>query len=541
MNLDFLKDLGRQLAKIWSEIKTYQKFTVIVVVATLLAVLSFLVVNAASTKYTLLFPTDRLAIADAAEVKNYLEGMRVNYKLRGSTAIMVPEEDVHKLRMDLAAAGLPKLNGSKGFELFDTNTWIKGEKELQVLEMRALMGQLQRDIGEYENIKDAHVILDLAPPRPFGGSIYKAKASVILDLMPGARINQSQLRAITFHVAGAVRGLTPNMVAISDTSGNLYQGLDPNGEIDLLRASEVAHEERLKSKIDSMLALVVGHGNFYSTVQVTMNRNKQVRERKIFSGQVDGVNLGEAVVSSVTEQGLQMTEVERAERGSPGTTNEAVAGAILGAGGELMNRDEQRNSQYRQMAVPIDHITINSTPGQISSISIGVLIDKTITIDTNADIPQTEIQDGKRNASVLKAEIENQLAKIVEGYNIKAIPAVDFVEFDKTKFNEKVKEETWVSMMDNATAAASVLFVLFTVLGMFWTFNRFWKRNMLTPPALENDDEDSELDLVDEPTIVEVEAMIESIKTRFQNDPNAVVETVREWIAEESFELASKE
>lgn len=534
MNLDFLKDIGQQLAQIWREIKVYQKFTVIMVAVFLMGLLGFMVFNAASTKYSPLFPSDRLTISDAAEVKGYLDGLRVPYKLRGDSVILVPEGEVHRLRMDLAAVGLPKINSSKGFELFDTNTWIKGEKELQVLEMRALMGQLETDITEYENIKGANVILDLAPPRPFGGSMYKAKASVILNLMPGARLNNAQLRAITYHVAGAVRGLKPNMVAISDTTGKLYQSLDPDGEVDMLRNGEISVEERIKSKVDGMLALVVGHGNFYSTVQVSMSRERYTQERKVFQGKVDGIELGEAVTAAVTEQGLQMTERERAESGTPGSNNEAVAGAVIGGGSEVMNRNENRNATHRQMAVPVDHLKVNSSPGKIEAISIGVMIDKTITVDSNADLPAGDLVDGGRNAVALREEIESQLAKITEGYGVAASPAVDFVEFDKTKFNEKVAEESWSSMMDNVAQGATVLFVVFTVLGMFWTFNRFWRRHMMQPPNLEAEEEVEELEFVDEPSLVEVEAMVESIKTRFQNDPNAVAETVREWLAEET-------
>lgn len=533
MNLEFLKDIGKQLAKIWREIKIYQKFTVIMVVVFMVGLLGFLVFNAASTRYVSLFPANRLLISDAAEIKGYLDGLRVPYKLRGDTVILVPEKEVHRIRMDLAAVGLPKLNSGKGFELFDTNTWIKGEKELQVLEMRALMGQLERDIGEYENIKGANVILDLAPPRPFGGSMYKAKASVILTLMPGARLNNSQLRAITYHIAGAVRGLQPNMVAISDTTGKLYQAIDPNGEVDLLRNAEIAQEERLKSKIDGMLALVVGHGNFYSTVQVSLSREKYSQERKIYSGTVDGMELGEAVTSSVTEQGLQMSERERAESGTPGSNNEAVAGAVLGGGNDTLKRDENRNATHRQMAVPVNHMKVNSSPGKIQSISIGVLIDKTITLTEAADLPEGELVDGRRNARAVEEEIKHQLAKITEGYGVRAVPAVDFVEFDKTKYNKKVAEESWTNMMETITQAATVLFVVFTILGMFWTFNRFWRRHMLQPPTLEKEEEIEELEFTEEPSLVEVEAMVESIKIRFQNDPNGVVETVREWLAEE--------
>lgn len=543
MNLDFIREIGQQLARIWKEIKISQKFTVISVALGLLGLLIFLIVNAASTDFTALYPKDRLLISDAAEIKAYLESSGVAYEIKGDTLILVPSDKVHRVRMDLASLGLPKMNTSKGFELFDTNTWIKGEKELQVMEMRAMKGQLEKDISEYENIKSAKVILDIAPPRPFGGSMYKAKASVILTPMPGARLSTSQLRAITFHISGAVRGLRPNMVAISDTSGKLYQAFDPDGDMDMLRREENALEERVKSKVDGMLAMVVGHENFYSTVQVSMSRDKKTRERKIYQGRVDGIELGESVISSITESGLEVTEREMTETGTPGTNTEAVAGAVAGGGGEILNRDENRNQAYRQMAVPVDHLKINTTPGTVNRVSISVLIDKTITVDPSSDLPEEEMLDGRRDAGKLREEIENQLAKIMEGYGVPSEPAVDFVEFDKTKFNEKVAEETWSTRMDILTKLGTVFFVVAAVGGMLWTFNRFWKRHMFHPPSLAQSEEQDELDDLsfgENPSLVEVEAMIESIKTRFQNDPEAIVETFHDWLMEEEENLSRK-
>lgn len=532
MNLEFLKEIGKQLLNVWHEIKIYQKFTIVLIALFLLGMLSFLVINASSTRYASLFPANRLLISDAAEIKEYLDGSRIPYKIKGDSLILVPSSQIHRIRMDLAAVGLPKLHSGKGFELFDSSTWIKGEKELQVLEMRALKGELERDISEYENIRSSSVILDIAPPRPFGGSMYKTKASVILNIMPGARLSTSQLRAITFHIAGAVRGLLPNMIAISDTSGKLYQAIDPDGNMDMLRQSEVAYEERLKAKVDGMLSLVVGHGNFYSTVQVIMNRERVAEERRIFSGVVNGVDLGEPVLRSITESGLQVSEQERAEQGTPGTNNEAVAGAVPGEAQETLNRNENRQQQYRQMAVPLDHIKMQSTPGKIDSISIGVLIDKTISVDSSSDLPEDSLVDGKRNTEQLSEEILNQLQKILEAYAVKTTPAVDFVEFDKTRFNKQVSENSWNSFMYLASQAGTVTFIVLTVLGMFWTFNRFWKRQMMQPPSLEPEEEEEEMEYTEEPSVVEVEAMVEAIKTKLQSDPIPIVETIRDWLAE---------
>lgn len=532
MNWDFFKAFGKQLADIWNGIKTYQKFTVIVAGTFLFGLLLFLTFQAASTRFAPLYPPGRLSMTDASDVKGYLDGAGTPYKIKGNSTILVAEQKIHSIRMDLAAVGIPKSNHGKGFELFDSNTWIKGEKELQVLEMRALKGQLERDISSFVNIKNARVILDIAPPRPFGGSLYKTKASVILDLMPGARLNNSELRSITFHVSGAVRGLQPNMIAISSTTGKLYQAIDPDGDYDMLRSAEVSLEERIKAKVDGMLGTVVGHDNYYSTVQVLMNRDKSSKERKIFSGEIDGTNLGDAVLMSITESGMQLSESEKANIGTPGTNTEAIAGAVVGSGEDILKRKENRSQQYRQMAVPMDYVKTRTSPGKLESISIGVLIDKTITVDSDSSIPASDLVDGKRNTEDLEKDVQSQLNIILLGYNVKVEAAVDFVEFDKTEVNELATEETWGNALDIGTKVGTGLFILLTVIGMFWTFNRFWKRHMSQPPNLEEEEEEN-FDFVEEPSLMEIEAMVESIKSRFHSDSHPIIETLREWLADD--------
>ena len=289
----------------------------------------------------------------------------------------------------------------------------KGEKELQILELRALKGQLEQDIAHFDNIRSANVILDIPPQRPFGGGPQqKPKASVILTLRAGARISAQELRAITYHIAGAVRGITPNMVAISDTTGKLYQAIDPDADYDITRTSEITLEENLKSKIDSMLAKIAGYDHFVSNVQVMVNRDKVTQERKIYSGTVDGVNLGQPVLTSVTDSSQeQMKETTKAKNW------------LLGKGASPYSESEENRGQLiKQLAVPMDLIKIVSSPGKVESVSVAVLIDKNYFANGS---PQ--------NLDSLKANIENQLATILKGYGGKVNQSVEFVPFDTRK------------------------------------------------------------------------------------------------------------
>ncbi|MCH9610939.1 MAG: hypothetical protein S4CHLAM81_02490 [Chlamydiales bacterium] len=237
-----MRELLRQFYSIWHGIKPLQKVTLLAVVITLGTILGFVLIKSGG-QYR------RIASSDEKQVKRYLESAGVPYKEKGG-ALLVSGSQADSLRDELAF-----LKEEKGFELFDSNTWIKGEKELQVLEMRALKGQLERDLTHFESIKSARVILDLAPARKFGGQQYQTKASVILTLMPGARLGSSQLRAITSHLAGAVRGLESSMVAISDTSGRLYQAIDGD-------KNELIEEQQRLDQVINLLEKMVGSEHF---------------------------------------------------------------------------------------------------------------------------------------------------------------------------------------------------------------------------------------------------------------------------------------
>ncbi len=235
-----MKEIASQFFKIWKEIKPLQKLVAVAILLFVSTVLGYLVLKS-------------------------MAGQQAAKKVAREEAQL----------LDLAATNALRNDQRKGFELFDTNTWIKGDKELQVLEMRALKGQLEKDLADFDQIKSARVILDISPGRSFGNTSYKTKASVILTLNPAAHLGTSQLRAITNHLAGAVHGLEPHMVAISDTTGKLYKAIDSGGEEEYLSNASLAFEQHLGQKIQALLQVLVGEGHYFSTVQAMVDKGSQ--------------------------------------------------------------------------------------------------------------------------------------------------------------------------------------------------------------------------------------------------------------------------
>ena len=447
--MDDQKSFLNSLRDKWSKLQAVQKAIFIASSGGIITALFLYLLFSTSDNYVPLFSNERMEKMDVSEVISFLQGANVPYKLKGNNLILVPKDKLNRTRNELANYGLPRLPAGKGYELFDNNTWIKGEKELQMLELRALKGQLEQDISHFSNVRSANIIIDIPPPKPFGGTQAKTKASVILNLSPGTRLSQQELRAIANHVAGAVRGLTPNMVAISDTNGKLYQSIDTEGDFDSIHNAEIALEEHIKAKIDGMLATVVGYNNYFSTVQVAMNRNRITQERKIYSGTVEGVDLGSPVIESVVESNFQQN--------FPDINPKDL---LLGKAPRAANdSNESKAQESKQLAVPMDYIKINSTPGKVESISIGVLIDQ----KSLMDLPAGQDKDS------LKNDLQNQIETILKGYNVKVNQSVDFVAFDRT-VSQPIIQEKIITVPAPTDYKDMILAILTgaTAMGLLW-------------------------------------------------------------------------
>ncbi|MCB1181035.1 MAG: hypothetical protein KDK55_03315 [Chlamydiia bacterium] len=278
-----MKELKSQLQAIWKNLSPLQRIATLLVGVFLTCLMVYLICFPSSSSNVPLFPNRHLKPKELEEIRSYLDVQTVEYFEKEEGEFFVPKEEVRKLRGALAQMGIPGEPSSKGFELFDSNLWIKGEKELQVLEKRALKGQLEKDLAAFDQIKSASVILDLAPSHPLRGEAKETKASVILSLAGDTDLSPSQLRAITYHLTGAVRDLKPTMIAISDTRGRLYQAIDPSAKAPIFWVQEELLEKHLSNKIEGLLTKILGKERFYYTLKATLDEEK-VKPSSLYSG-----------------------------------------------------------------------------------------------------------------------------------------------------------------------------------------------------------------------------------------------------------------
>src|SRR4051812_29882468 len=116
-----MKQALQQLGHLWRELGINQKVTLGVTAAAVIAGLIAVVAWAHRPQMRLLY--GRLGEKEAGEVVSALQAQGVKFELgAGGTSVMVQGDQVYKLRMDLAAKGIPAADGV-GFEIFDKSNF----------------------------------------------------------------------------------------------------------------------------------------------------------------------------------------------------------------------------------------------------------------------------------------------------------------------------------------------------------------------------------------------------------------------------------
>src|SRR5580704_5803033 len=215
-----------------------------------------------------------LAPEDAAAVLAKVRESGTEFRLsENGSVVLVPSERVAELRLQMAAAGLPK-SGRIGFELFDKTTFGMSDFTEQVNFHRALEGELERSVMSLAEVEQARIHITFPKDSLFLDSRQPAKASVLVKLRPGAQLSPQNVAAICQLAASAVDGLLPEAVSVVDMRGNLLNRARQASSPDDPEPSEAALDYRQKlehdllAKIDNTLEPLLGADKFRATASV---------------------------------------------------------------------------------------------------------------------------------------------------------------------------------------------------------------------------------------------------------------------------------
>lgn len=309
---------------------------------------------------------------DAAAVTAKLDGMNVKYDAKGDGTILVPADQVTKLRMALAQDNLPA--AGIGYEIFDKSDAFGTTAFVQnINRLRAIEGELARSIQTIEGVQSARIHLVVPERQVFSRDEQTPSASVVLKTR--TVMGRGQVAAIQHLVAAAVASLNPSRVAIVDDRGNLLAGGDDKTGADAMAANQeqstTDYEDRLRQRIESIVTSVVGVGHVRVQVAADMNYNHTSTTSESYDP------------DSKVVRSTQTVEQNASDNSGTSQNAVSVANALPNAGaatpGDTSKSSSGRTEETTNYEISKKVTTSTQDGGDVKHLSVAVVVDGSVT------------------------------------------------------------------------------------------------------------------------------------------------------------------
>lgn len=468
--------------------------------------------------------------ATAQEITSELSGMGVPYELgNDGSSIYVPQDQVNQIRLDIAGSGIS--SGPDGWELLDDQGFTTSEFDQRTGYQRALQGELAQTIGEMDAVKAARVSIVMPEADLFSDDEVFSKATVSVTLGSG-KLTDSEVQVIVNTVAGAVEGLTPENVTVSDTAGTLYAApgvSDGIGGGSSSFDSAREYEADLEASIRTMLEGVVGPGNARVTVNAALDFSQSVSEIRERTPVLDA-NGDQVIGDETTRDEDYIAPDGELDTGLLGVEDNLVDPVDVAENNELFYRLREADRGYL-----FDETVTTRTeaPGTPTSLSVAVVLDQTVLAEAGLD----DAASMTNFENLVGAAVGLQLDR----GDVVAVQALPFdtaaAEAETLALEEVAAAEGQESLIGlirtGATALIAIVIVVFAIL-------------MLRKGKKDNVIESIDLNGVDlaalpsaENAAAEIEAAQAEIAEReadiyelIENQPGEVADLLRLWLSE---------
>ena len=368
----------------------------------LIAFFVFVVARMASPGYGLLY--SGLEPSDSAAIVQRLDTQNIPYQLKADGAeILVPQDQVTKLRLSLASEGVPS-GGSIGYEIFDradalgTTNFVQ-----QINQIRALEGELARTIRSLKQVKSARVHLVMPKRELFSRDQAEPTASVVLVLQ-GGTLDKEQVSAIQHLVSSSIPGMKANNVSVIDNKGNLLaRGADGGDGEDSANMEDMrrSYEVRMTRSIEDLLAQTLGPDKIRAEVNADLDFNQVTTNTENFNPD------GQVVRSTQTVEENDSSQDRQQDNNVSVANNIPNPPAQQNGAGSNSQSNNQRNEETVNYEISKTTQVEVKHSGTVKRISAAVLVDGTYKPDANgtpvyAPRPQAELD---QIATLVKSSI----------------------------------------------------------------------------------------------------------------------------------------
>jgi flagellar M-ring protein FliF len=338
-----------------SQLSNQKKLGLIIAAAAVISLLAGALMWSQTPDYRVVY--NNVSDQDGAAIISALQQMNVPYKFsENGGALLVPEKQVHEVRLRLAGQGLPK-GGLPGFELMENQKFGSSQFLEQVNYQRALEGELARSVQSLSAVQNARVHLAIAKPSVFSREKQQPSISVLLNLYPGRVLSVEQVSAIVHLMSSSVPNLPVKNVTVVDQNGNLLSTQNENKPDKGFDAKQLQYiqelEENYIRRIETILTPITGAANVRAQVTADLDFSRIERAEEIY--RPNNTESDPATIRS--QQTLESTSTgSKFDGGIPGAlTNRPPepAAAPIEAGGKKANAENAEGEETKDKAPPL--------------------------------------------------------------------------------------------------------------------------------------------------------------------------------------------
>lgn len=538
---------SRQILQQFNQLSQRQKLAGAVAVAFAIALVAGTLLWSRAPEYSVLFAN--FEERDGGAIVAALEQQNVPHRIEsGGTAILVPAEQVHDVRLRLAAQGLPR-GGLVGFEVMENQRLGASQFLEQVNYQRALEGELSRTVQAIAAVEKARVHLAMPKQSGFLRDEQKPSASVLVTLHPGRTLSKAQTAGIVHLVASSVPRMSNETVSIIDQNGKLLTGSSGLEDETGLSATQLGYVRKLEAayleRIEALLTPFVGSANFSAQVaaDVDFNRVEETAESYRPNPAPE-----QAIRSQQIHEELNTTA---STGGVPGAlTNQPpvpavapITDPVVGGAVDDEENPPQHHNRSATMNYELDRNIqhIRHAIGQVRRMSVAVVVRERIVTPPNGGeaqgVPLTEEEIQR-----ITALVQGAIGYDPERGDVVAVSSAPFVSPPPLDETDRPiwKDPTYVAF---GMQLAKYLLVALALAFAYFGVIRPLLRSLAPQPAETNDAEKqrTETDTIsaDEDFTVQLgggaarrsfEARLERAREISREDPKAVAHLIRGWI-----------
>lgn len=226
---------------------------------------------------------------DIGSVLDFLENEGYKYRLSGNT-ISVDVNEYNEITEKMLRKGiaLPQEKTDEGDQIImsDTGFGVSQRMENERIKHNREV-QLARAIERIDGVQHATVLLAIPKENVFAREKSRPSAAVVVTLKQNAYLTPENVNSIRFLVSSSVHNLMSKDVSVTDQQGRQLSAeiKTDTAESKLQREFEIRtmREAQYRDKLDTILAPMLGLGNYSSEVDVTLDTTVQEETSQLYN------------------------------------------------------------------------------------------------------------------------------------------------------------------------------------------------------------------------------------------------------------------